>query len=47
MLAVPGVLIIDDMVAELTVENFQLQILGGGFTAGPPADVFIVDNECK
>ena len=50
MLPVEGVVIIDDTVAEVAVENFQLQLnvpSTGGFMAGPPANVFIIDNECK
>lgn len=48
MLPVEGVVIIDDTVAEVAVENFQLQLnvpSTGGFMAGPPANVFIIDNE--
>ena len=50
VLAVAGVSILDDMVAEVIVENFQLQInvpSVGGFSAGSPANVFIRDDECK
>ena len=51
VLAVTGIFIIDDTVAEVAVENFQLQLSvpssAGGFSAGSPANVFISDNECK
>lgn len=50
MLAVAGIFIIDDLVAEEAVKNFQLQInapLTGNFMAGPSANVFITDDECK
>ena len=50
MLAVTGISILDDLVAEVAVENFQLQInvsSTGGFSTGSPANVFIMDNECK
>ena len=50
MLAVIGILIVDDTVAEAAVENFQLQLSvpsAGGFSAGSPANVLITDNECK
>ena len=50
MLAVTGISILDDLVAEVTLENFQLKInvsSTGVFSAGSLANVVIIDNECK
>ena len=50
MLAITGISILDDLVAEVAVENFELRIFVtsiGNFSDGLPAPVFILDNECK